>query len=167
MVQVFDTGNNSVGSVDVTTSQYTFTGSGSGETSDAGGTAVAGDAAAIVHYQTTDFPASSFFDIFCEVSVPPSTQFGAIKVQLTNDSAQTQTISNAGYFISPTEIPLDNLNPTNYPPSDFNPITGLDTSSQGASQVDSATVTLPEPASALTIAAAAFFLTRRRRGIPK
>jgi hypothetical protein len=167
-VQVVDTGGHSAGSVDVTTNQYTLVGTGFGGNSSevclAGGTATSGDAAVIVHYQSTDFPATSFFDVFVEVSIPTTTPLGGVKIQLTNDSTQTQTISNAGYFFTPTEIPLDNLNPTNDPPSDFTTIPGLDTTTQGASQVDSATV-LPEPASALTLAAAALFLIRRRRAI--
>jgi hypothetical protein len=133
---------------------YQQTGNSAGgnpnEASDSGGTATPGDQAIVEHYQATDFPASSFFDVFVEISIPPG-PLGSFQTQIINPSGTTQQIGDAGFFLSPTEIPLDQLNETNYPDSSFTPIPSLD-EFLGNGQTDSANVILPEPA-ALTLLA--------------
>jgi hypothetical protein len=74
-----------------------------------------------------EFPAHSFFDVFVEIQVgggpfigqwqeqqiPPS---GNPMVEITNGTGMTETLSGAGFFISPTMIPLDDLNLNDIPP---------------------------------------------------
>ena len=81
---------------------------------------------------------------------------------LTNFTNQPLTLSNVGFFLSPTEIPLDNLNfgdmpPPGSPGSTFTPIPGDDgmtlTAGDGMGGAGgSAPAVTPEPASVLSLA---------------
>jgi hypothetical protein len=151
-------------SENVPAGSYESTGTGAGgnssEISDAGGTATPGDQAIVEHYQTTDFPATSFFDVFVELSIPPG-PLGSFQTQIINPTGEAQTISGAGFFLSPTEIPLDQLNETNYPDSMFTPIPSLN-ESLGAGGTDSADVVLPEPAALSILIIGALAIPGRR-----
>jgi hypothetical protein len=152
-------------SENVVPGSYETTGTGAGgnlsESSDAGGTATPGDQVIVEHYQTTDFPATSFFDVFVELSVPPG-PIGSFQTQIINPTGDAQTISGAGFLLSDTMIPLDQLNETNYPDSMFTPIPGLN-ESLGAGLTDSATVIFPEPTTLGLLLASTLTLLRRHR----
>jgi len=168
-VQITDTSNNSLGAVDILPAQYTPTGSGIGnsnEISEGGGTATPGDSAVIIHYQTTDSPALSFFDVFVEVSVPTSppnaTYIG--NIQITNDTDQPQSISSWSFYISPTEIPLAQLDFNDLPASSFTgvpPIIDNPPPVPGG-QTESETITTPEPSTIAMLMAGSLLLLRRR-----
>ena len=155
-----------VGTESESGNSYGQTGTGarsnSNEISDSAGTASPGDQAVVVHYQTTDFPANSFFDVFVELSIPPG-PLGQLQIGLNNSTGTAQNVSDSGYFLSPTLIPLDQLNENNYPDSSFTPIPGL-TESLGSPGTDSAAVSLPEPSTIGLIALGGLLLPRRSRG---
>jgi hypothetical protein len=81
---------------------------------------------------------------------------------LTNFTNQTETLSNVGFFLSPTQIPLDDLNfgtmpPPGSPGSTFTPIPGDDgmvlTPGDGMGGAGGAAPAfVPEPASVLSLA---------------
>ncbi|HEV2448307.1 MAG TPA: PEP-CTERM sorting domain-containing protein, partial [Candidatus Sulfopaludibacter sp.] len=76
-----------------------------------------------------------------------------------NYGYQPVTLSNVGYQLSPTLIPLDNLNFGDYPPpgqsnSGFTPLPQFDGSTFNGT---------PEPSMLLPMAAAAAVLARRRK----
>jgi hypothetical protein len=145
-------------------SNYQTTGSGVGdpnELSDAAGSATPGDQAIVVHYQTTDFPATSFFDVFVELSIPPG-PLGSAQIGLTNPTANGQTVSNPGFLLSPTEIPLDNLNESDFPNSMFTPLPSLSETIPSAGS-ESTSVALPEPAALGFLAVGTAFMFRRRK----
>jgi hypothetical protein len=73
--------------------------------------------------------------------------------------------SGAGYFLSPTEIPLDQLNSTDLPPSMFTPIPGFTDGEQinEGSMIDSSDIDVPEPGSLVLAGVGAMVLVRRRR----
>jgi hypothetical protein len=85
-----------------------------------------------------------------------TTQFSMI-----NDTDESFTISNAGFQLSPTQIPLDQLNDQSLP-NNFAPLTGLDTEQLSADGGVSSVVSLPEPSSLwlVAIAAGAFGVVR-------
>jgi hypothetical protein len=76
-------------------------------------------------------------------------------------------LSNPRFFISPTEIPLDQLNTTDLPPSDsrFHPLTLPDGSKLGASSSESELVTAEPSSFVLLLCGGAGLLagTLRRR----
>ena len=90
-------------------------------------------------------------------------------VTLTNYTADTDTLSGAGYFISESFIPLDQLNfgynpPTGYPSSPFIPLPSLDgetlaggNGTGGAGGVITAAA-VPEPSSLICLATGLLFL---------
>lgn len=165
-MDVFAPGGASLGSLQVGSTSEQSTGQGIGnsnENSDAGGasSATMGDQSIIVHNQSSDFPAMSFFDIFTEIQIPNGS-LGSMTIGVDNESGQSQSISDAGFMLSPTYIPLDDLNPTNYPDSMFTPIPSLSESDPNT-QTDSANVTLPEPATVGLMALSMLYLGRRRR----
>jgi hypothetical protein len=93
------------------------------------------------------------------------------KITLTNGSTDNLTLSNSGYFISPTLIPLDNLNFNSDPPpgmsgSHYQSLPSLDGQSVGPG--GSINNPLPEPSSVISLAMGAVLLAggyvARRRG---
>jgi hypothetical protein len=91
-------------------------------------------------------------------------------VTLSNFTADGLVLSDAGYFISPTQIPLDDLNFSGYPPpglagSRFIPLLGLDGLTLGSGDSVSFTAT-PEPGGLVSLGVglaclASFRLARR------
>jgi hypothetical protein len=84
-----------------------------------------------------------------------------------NDMASGDlTLSDAGFFISPTQIPLDQLNAADLPPTDprFQPIPGIPDGTVLAPGQASATLAVPEPPSAalLSLGVLALLGVRRR-----
>jgi hypothetical protein len=76
---------------------------------------------------------------------------------------------NPGYFLSPTEIPLDQLNSTDLPDSMFMPIPGFTNGERinEGSTIDSSDIDVPEPGSLMLAGVGAMILARRRRGRAK
>jgi hypothetical protein len=91
----------------------------------------------------------NWFEIPYTGTLPPIT--------LTNPTGTSETLSDAGYQLSPTLIPLDNLNfgtdpPPGYPGSPFTPTPQLD----GATVSPGGSLTMtPEPSMLLPLAACA------------
>jgi hypothetical protein len=97
-------------------------------------------------------------------------------VTLTNDMAGSDTLSGAGYYISESYIPLDQLNfgsnpPPDYPGSPFIPRPSLDGQTLSAGDEiggsgGSITFSVPEPSSIITLGTGLFsvaaYLGRRR-----
>ena len=98
---------------------------------------------------------------------------GGYKANFTGSTGSTVDLSNAKFFLSPTEIPLDNLNSNDYPPSgsQFKPIPGIPDGTSlapGASLLGAST---PEPATwammLLGLAGVGAMLRYRRRQEPR
>ena len=73
---------------------------------------------------------------------------------ISNDTDSSETLSNVGFFISPTQIPLDDLNFNGTPPtgmsgSPFMPVPSLDGKSLGAGQ--STNFSTPEPSGLISM----------------
>jgi hypothetical protein len=73
---------------------------------------------------------------------------------LTNSTSVSETLSNVGYYISPTLIPLDNLNFNDYPPpgtagSPFTPLPSVDGTTLGSGGI--VTFSLPEPSGMISM----------------
>jgi hypothetical protein len=100
----------------------------------------------VIHMQAAlggGSPAGEWFEL-------PYTAGGPVPQITLTAGDQGMTLSNVGYFLSPTQIPLDNLNVQDYPApgSPGTPFTSLP-SYQG-STIDAGgnkTITLPEPGS--------------------
>jgi hypothetical protein len=105
--------------------------------------------------------AGNWFEIPYNGSAPPIT--------LSNPTGSSETLSNVGYQLSPTLIPLDNLNfgtdpPPGFPGSTFTPDSQLDGMTVSAG--GSLPVYTPEPSMLLPLAAGIgllVFASRRRR----
>lgn len=90
-------------------------------------------------------------------------------IEISNNTGDTLTLSDIGYYLSPTQIPLDQLNLTDLPPSDFTQ--PLNTSGQNGSTLNLAPnsstnfvdLPAPEPAALLLCAAGCGILLLRRR----
>ena len=101
-------------------------------------------------------PFYSFFDVFVDINstgswfeVPVTPNGDTVQFQLQNYTGVSETLSDAGYFLSPTLIPLDDLNqtllpPTGSPGSPFIPLPGLDTSSLPADTSEQGDVRTPD-----------------------
>ncbi len=86
---------------------------------------------------------------YAEFSFTPGTD---PTITVTNDPAGPELIPDIGYFISPTQIPLDNLNfgsepPAGFPGSPFIPLPSLDGTTLQNGNSDSFLLPLPTPAS--------------------
>ena len=126
---------------------------------------------------------TSFFDVFVDISlngtttgdwlqvpIPPGDNYPILN--LMNNSGSPVTLSDAGFFISPTMIPLDDLNstyepPTGSPGSPYTPLPqydGTSINSKGSVPID-----LPDssPTLSLFAMAAAGLLVWQRRSQPK
>ena len=98
------------------------------------------------------------------VPFDPST---ALQFEIANQTGDTITLSNAGYMLSPTEIPLDDLNFNDSTlPGGFTPLPSLD-GPLGAGADSSQVQVAPEPSTfsliGLTLAACALYHRRLRR----
>ncbi|HEX3355583.1 MAG TPA: PEP-CTERM sorting domain-containing protein [Tepidisphaeraceae bacterium] len=85
-----------------------------------------------------------------------------VPFDIENNSGQAFTLSNVGFMLSDTQIPLDDLNFGNDPPqSSFTPLPGFDQPIASGSGI-SGNVALPEPASIGVLAAAGVLAMRKR-----
>jgi hypothetical protein len=76
-------------------------------------------------------------------------------ISISNNSSSPLTLSDVGFLISPTEIPLDQLNFQDFPPPDqpgspFTPLRAFD--GRSLSPGDSVSAALPEPLSVVSLA---------------
>lgn len=104
-------------------------------------------------------PVAQWFEIPYFTTKPPT-------ITLTNNAGVPETLSNVGYFLSDTLIPLDQLNLTNYPSSDFTPLpSSYDTSLLPLGGSESYSIPTPEPASlgVIGLGAASLLLIGRRK----
>lgn len=112
--------------------------------------------------------AGQWFETPFDGSQPPPS------ITLTDDTSNPITLSNTGYFITETYLPLDDLNyPTNPPPdvggSPFTPLPSLDGANLTAGDGQgtgggSLSLNVPEPASWLLLATGLAGVLPRRRG---
>ena len=126
-----------------------------------------------------DFPAQSFFDVFVdiqvgngpvvgqweEVQVPPS---GPPIVEITDNTGSSETLSNVGFFLSPTLIPLEDLNNFDIPPGSngypgTNPLPQYDGTRIGPGHSESISLPDESPTFALLSLAAIGLLVFQRR----
>jgi hypothetical protein len=91
-----------------------------------------------------------------------------MEVELENDDTLDGPLFafNVGFQFSNTEIPLDDLNLTDYPPSSFTPVPGIsdDTPLSSPDYSSPINVPLPEPGCLTLLGAGAMFFGGRRRG---
>jgi hypothetical protein len=165
--EAFDTSLSPIGSISLPPSVTETTGSDMGnsdEESDAGGPSmsIGGDDAIVVYDQVSPSGNPEVYDEYNEWLVPYAGGIGEIEAQFDEEAGPNVTLSDVGFLISPTYIPLDDLNFNDYPPSDFTPIPSLDGSDNEGSTVQADVVT-PEPASIATLGTFSILLMRRRR----
>jgi hypothetical protein len=93
--------------------------------------------------------------------IPYDPNGSTTEFSMIDDTLDSFTISNAGFQLSPTLIPLDDLNYQTLPP-DFAPLPSLNGDQLSNGQA-TGVVSLPEPGSfwLAGLAAAAFFFVRR------
>jgi hypothetical protein len=87
------------------------------------------------------------------------------EITVGNNESNPITLSNVGYLISSTEIPLDQLNATDLPPSSFLSLPSLDGAVIPGGGIINATV-VPEPPTLVLCALGSVGLVRRRRREP-
>jgi hypothetical protein len=126
-------------------------------------------------------PGDDYVILFAEVVDPttnatgfdyselPYNPFSLPAVDFTNSAGDSLSLHNASYFLSPTEIPLDNLNLGGLP-SNFTPIPGIPDGTTIESGGSTPLEVLPEPSTCGLIALAGAFLTcavhnRSRRAV--
>jgi hypothetical protein len=164
--EAFDPSLADVGSITLSPANTEETGSDMGnpdEESDAGGPSmsIGGDQAIVVYDEVSPSGNPEIYDEYNEWLVPYE-PLGELQAQFTDEAGPNVTLSNVGFMLSPTYIPLDDLNFNDYPPSSFTPIPSLDESFNEGNTV-SADVILPEPASIGILGACSALLMRRRR----
>jgi hypothetical protein len=121
----------------------------------------------IVGLQATDTSNGNTNTFFEEFSVPKAPAYAVTIGDGTGDDSGL--LSRAGYFLSPTQIPLDDLNFNDYPPagtsgSMFTPVPGLDGKTVSAGNGISFNAPVPEPGFLSALGAAgALVLGRLRR----
>jgi hypothetical protein len=164
--EAFDTSLTGIGSITLPPADTEATGSDMGnadEESDAGGPSmsIGGDQAIVVYDEVSPSGNPEIYDEYNEWLVPYE-PLGEIEAQFNEEAGPNVTLSDVGFLLSPTYIPLDDLNFNDYPPSSFTPIPSLDGSDNEGSTV-TADVVLPEPASIGILGACSALLMRRRR----
>ncbi len=122
----------------------------------------------IVGLEATDQSTGNSDSFFEEFDVPAASEYA---VTINNGAGDdTGNLSDAGYFLSDTLIPLDQLNyGSNPPPGDFGspfiPLPGLDGTTLPGGDGIGFDASVPEPASLTILGAGALVLIRRRRRI--
>lgn len=126
-------------------------------------------------------PFTSFFDVYFQVGSVgewyelPYTPGYSTQIRVQDTNGVPQTLSNAGFFLSNTEIPLDQLNnPADYPlpgspSSPYTPLPSLDNSLTANGCELSSSLSVPDQAStsALCSMAVGALLFARRFAQPK
>jgi hypothetical protein len=115
--------------------------------------------------QWSELPEPTTIGLLSNIVDGGSTTASPLDITLTNNGSTPMTFNNYGYFISPTFIPLDNLNFTGEPPpgQPNSPFTVLPTPpslSAGGSEVVAAT---PEPSELGLLVLGGLALLARRR----
>lgn len=118
----------------------------------------------IIAEEIKDDGTSNSDSFFQEFDVPS----GDASIELENTGTDYGNISSGGYLISPTEIPLDQLNFGDYAAagsagSPFTPLPGLDFNDWGPTSEISFDINVPEPASMAMLGLGSLLLARRRR----
>ncbi len=123
----------------------------------------------ILGMDVTDETTTNSDSYYEEFDVPAGDDY---EITIQNDLGSPDDpglLSSAGFFLSPTQIPLDQLNESLYPlagspDSQFIPLPSLDGQSLAPGNEVSADANVPEPASLTLLGAGALALIRRRRG---
>jgi hypothetical protein len=103
---------------------------------------------------------NSFFDVFADITPQGGSPVGAWfevpytpgttpSLYIQNFAGTQETLSNVGFLLSPTEIPLDNLNFDSYPESSYTPLPQYDGSS--ISPQSSEDISAPDQSSTMTL----------------